>query len=83
MVDVDLDDIRIAFAFTVIQVLSQVTLGQQLPSMQHEIAQQAELRSSQLHFFAIALYRLPTLVQLQASRLQLRLIGQTVSAAQQ
>ena len=60
-----------------------MALGQQLPGMQHEIAQQTEFSSSQLHFFAVALHRLPAFIQLQAGRFQLRLVGQAMSAAQQ
>ena len=51
--------------------------------MQHEIAQQAELASGQLDVLAVLAAALARLVQLQASGLQHRLVGQTVGTAQQ
>ncbi|MNT45318.1 hypothetical protein D3C72_1818970 [compost metagenome] len=82
MIDVHLDDIRVALRLTVIEMLGQVAFREDLPGMQHEIAQQTKLRTGQFYRLAITADALAAFIQQQTGRLQLRLVGQAMRAAQ-
>ncbi|MNJ65741.1 hypothetical protein D3C77_617750 [compost metagenome] len=83
MIDVHFQDVGVTLSFAVIKVFSQVALGQDLLRVQHEIAQQAKLRGGELDIDPVADNALAAFVQLQASSLQGRLIGQATGTAQQ